>query len=94
MGSQAARPLYGDEYDYPSVSSVAEQGDHIERGDSFYIFDENRTSDVEPIASYRQSSLDTLAAAATDVISTWAISPVAVTTMPYSVHRGIDTIPA
>ena len=70
--AQSARETPGDH----AVSVCAQPGDDMEHGEGFYVFEEP-SRDLEPIAPYRQSSLNTVADAACDVISTWRIPPVA-----------------
>ena len=65
-------PIEWHDYDHPTVSVFAQPGDDMEHGEGFYVFEEP-SLDLEPIAPYRQSSINTVVDAACDVISTWGI---------------------
>jgi len=88
-----ARPLLPNGSDPFVVTASAEPGDHLEHGHGFYVWDWNRDdNDDEPIAPYRQSSLEVAAAAMCDFISTWNMPPIAVTTDTTHERRGTYVI--
>lgn len=91
-------PIQWDHGERPMVRSCAEPGDYIDSGHGFYIDVWPETSDDdpvddEPIAPYRRSSLTHVVDAICDVIKSWDISPLNVTTPTTPYLRGTFLIP-